>query len=63
MLFLVYINDLPDELNCLKKLFADDEKVNSPKRNIQYEVNMQGNVDNSEDWADKWPSVLKNVNL
>ena len=26
VLFLVYINDLSDELNCLKKLFADDGK-------------------------------------
>ena len=58
MLFLVYINDLPDELNCLKKLFADDGKVYSPIRNIQDEVNMQGNVDNSEVWTDKWEMVF-----
>ena len=65
VLFLVYINDLPDELNCLKKLFADDGKVYSPIRNIQDEVNMQGNVDNSEVWADKWEMVFstKNVNI
>ena len=65
VLFLVYINDLPDELKCLKKLFADDGKVYSPIRNIQDEVNMQGNVDNSEDWADKWEMFFstKNVNI
>ena len=58
VLFLVYINDLSDELNCLKKLFADDGKVYSPIRNIQDEVNMQGNVDNSDVWADKWEMVF-----
>ena len=65
VLFLVYINDLPDELNCLKKLFADDGKVYSPIRNIQNEVNMPGKVDNSEVWADKWEMVFstKNVNI
>ena len=54
-----------DELNCLKKLFADDGKLYSPIRNIQDEVNMQGNVDNSEDWADRWEMVFstKDVNI
>ena len=65
MLFLIYINDLSEELNCLKKVFADAGTVFSPIRNIQDEVNMQGNVDNSEDWADKWEMVFstKNVNI
>ena len=65
VLFLIYINDLPDELNCLKKLFADDGKVYSPIRNIQDKVNMQGNVDNAEDWTDKWEMDFstKNVNI
>ena len=63
VLFLIYINDLPDELNYLKKVFADDGKVYSPIRNIQDEVNMQGNVDNSEVWADKWEMVFSTKNL
>ena len=54
VLFLVFINDLPDVLNCLKKLFADDGKIYLPIRDIQDEICLQGNVDNSVEWAEKW---------
>ena len=50
--FLVYINDLPDVLNCLKKLFADDGKIYSFIKDVQDEKRMQANAMNSEDWAE-----------
>ena len=37
-----------------KKLFADDKKLFSSIREVQNEVRLQGNVNNSENWAQIW---------
>ena len=46
ILFLIFINDLPDVLNCCMKLFADDAKLYMPIINCHGEEILQQNLDN-----------------
>ena len=53
-LFLVYINDLPDVVHSMVKLFADDAKV-SAVVNSENDANVvQRDLNNIDDWSDKW---------
>ena len=54
VLFLVYINDLVNEMECSALLFADDAKI---YRNISSEddiASMQRDVRRLEEWSRKW---------
>ena len=55
-LFLVYINDMPDVINALIKLFADDAKVyNRVKQNEQSADNhVQSSLNRGVNWANTW---------
>ena len=53
ILFLIFINDMPEVLNCCIKLFADDAKLYSPiKENDR--IWMQVGLKNAEEWAKLW---------
>ena len=54
ILFLIFINDLTDVLNCCMKLFADDAKLYMPIINYHNEEILQQNLDNSDKWAEIW---------
>ena len=59
LLFLIFINDLPDNLNSLIKLFADDTSLFS----LVYDPNHSAKVLNDDlnkisDWAYKWKCYL-----
>ena len=54
LLFLIYINDLPDVIDCLNALFADDTKVYSPVQTIDDARALQNNLNNLDEWSDKW---------
>ena len=55
-LFLVYINDMPDVINAIIKLFADDAKVyNRVKQNEQPADNhVQSSLNRGVNWANTW---------
>ncbi len=54
ILFLIYINDLPDEMtNCIK-LFADDSKLFSSVNNRGQADELQQDLNTAETWARKW---------
>ena len=54
ILFLIYINDLPEEIDCFIKLFADDSKLYKPVSTLGEANNLQGNIDKAVVWSNKW---------
>ena len=54
ILFLLYINDLPDEAQCEMKIFADDTKAFN---NVECEEDickLQKDIDSLCEWSEKW---------
>jgi hypothetical protein len=55
LLFLIYINDLPENLSCISKMYADDSKLFGI---MDYEEangdNLQLNIDNLVRWCSDW---------
>ena len=59
-LFLCFINDMPDVLDCMVKIFADDTKA---YRSISCEADcerLQENIDKMLFWADQWQLKFNN---
>ena len=54
ILFLIFINDLPSELLCPTRLFADDCIVYSKIRNKQDQVALQRDLDTLSQWERRW---------
>ena len=53
-LFLVFINDLPEVVTNIVKLFADDTKIYRPIADQTDAENLQKDVDNLQEWSDTW---------
>ena len=51
LLFIIFINDLPDNLNSNCKIFADDTKIYGPSQN--YNI-LQDDLIRLLEWSDKW---------
>ena len=54
LLFLLYVNDLPDVVSCPVKLFADDTKLFSGVSNDRDAAAMQNDIDALVAWSDSW---------
>ncbi len=54
ILFLIYINDLPDAMNCVLRLFADDTKLYSAISSQVQEMLLQTNIFTACNWANTW---------
>ena len=59
LLFLIFINDLPDNLICNPKLFADDVSLNA----VMFDKNISTKTLNDDlirlhEWSDKWKMVF-----
>jgi hypothetical protein len=54
ILFTIYINDLPDALENMIKLFADDTKVFELVNNEEDKNSLQGDIDKLMNWSDTW---------
>nr|VZI39668.1 unnamed protein product [Spirometra erinaceieuropaei] len=54
ILFLVYVNDCANELNCDVAMFADDIKIWSIIRSEVDEARLQTNLDHLEQWSGDW---------
>ena len=57
-LFLIYINDLPDTIAGIMKLFADDAKVYRSISTVKIVHEVQNSVNQSESWADIWEMLF-----
>ena len=54
ILFTIYINDLPDALENMIKLFAYDTKVFATVNNEEDKNSLQGDIDKLMNWLDTW---------
>ena len=54
LLFIIYINDMPDLIEHLCKLFADDSKVIAVIKNYQDSERLQTDLDKLVNWAQTW---------
>ena len=62
LLFLVFINDLPEHLICNSKLFADDVSLNAIMYDEKYSTeNIEHDLKLIHDWSVKWKMLLPNL--
>ena len=54
ILFLIYINDLPEVITACMKLFADDAKLFGRVNSLVQASTVQTSLDNAVDWAQIW---------
>ena len=54
ILFVIYINDLPDEVNSSVFLFADDTKIFNQIKSFGDACMLQQDLDSLECWSQKW---------
>ena len=54
LLFVVFINDLPQNVKSTVKMFADDTKLFGRSDNVQGQQNIQKDLDQLQQWSDKW---------
>ena len=54
ILFTIYINDLPDVVQNIAKLFADDTKVYAVVNKEEKQHSLQNDINNLVHWSDKW---------
>ena len=54
VLFIIYINDLPDVVKSLTQMYADDTKVYSESNNVELQEQLQNDIENLVNWADTW---------
>ena len=54
LLFLVYINDIPDVVTSSIKIFADDTKVYRSVANPFQIQDLQQDIDSVVEWSDRW---------
>ena len=60
MLFIFYINDLPDVCNVTTKIYADDTKAYSSIKSIDDRNNIQQTIDRMYDWSQTWQLHFNN---
>jgi hypothetical protein len=58
ILFTIYINDLPDVVKNVAKLFADDTKLYAAVNNTNDEIKLQGDIDRLMQWSKEWLLTL-----
>ena len=59
LLFLIYINDLPDNLNSLVKLFADDTSLFSTVHHPTLSAKILNNdLSRISQWAHRWKTLF-----
>ena len=54
LLFILYVNDLPSDMNSAVKIFADDSKLYRAVPNPSDTLALQADLDAAVRWADEW---------
>ena len=53
-LFIYFINDMPDVLDCMVKIFADDTKAYLPVTKPEQRLQLQENINKLLHWTNEW---------
>ena len=53
ILFTIYINDLPDVVQNIAKLFADDTKLYAEVNEEEQQISLQNDIDSLLKWSDR----------
>jgi hypothetical protein len=54
ILFLIYINDLPNSIKNFVKIFADDTKLYSINNQVEHCISLQADIDQAYEWSQTW---------
>ena len=55
LLFIVYLNDFAEAVNCRIKMFADDTSLYINGNNLETSADvLDSNLENVKKWAEKW---------
>ena len=54
LLFVIYINDLLDDIESDGFLFADDTKIFRKITSLEDSMTLQSDIDRLENWSEKW---------
>ena len=54
IMFLIYVNDLPEVVTSTVKLFADDTKLYRVIKNEEDKLQLQEHLKNLQKWSEKW---------
>ena len=54
VLFVIFINDLPEVVETFCQMYADDTKLFSNSDNEEFRMKIQKDLDNLIQWADRW---------
>ena len=54
LLFLAYINDLPDQVKSTSRLFADDSLLYKKIRSTSDAISLQEDLDKLQKWESDW---------
>ena len=54
ILFIYYINDMPDIVDCFIKIFADDAKASNEIKEVKDSVLLQDSLNNMSSWTKDW---------
>ena len=57
-MFLVYVNDMPDVVSCMLKMFADDTKLYSKITSPEDKAELQNGIDKVSFWTNIWRMKL-----
>ncbi len=68
LLFVIFINDLPDTVKSEVFLFADDTKIYKTIENVNDQAILQSDLDQLNQWSDKWllrfhPAKCKHMHI
>ena len=54
LLFLVYVNDIPEQVECNISMFADDTKIYTAVKDIADTQRLQADLNSLAKWANDW---------
>ena len=54
ILFIIFINDMPEVIACCMKLYAGDAKLYDRVNNRVQSIRLQRCITNAEEWATDW---------